>query len=249
MADFLQRRVRALRDVLQPVDFCPRLQLLPGASNTLDAANPHHASRLRLWRELARLDADVVLADLGAGASYATLDFFLAAEHRIAITTPDPTAIVDAYAFIKLAALRKVHARLGRKDDVSIELRRQDLPSLAHVLQFAGEADVERTRLIDEALRDYRPFLLINRVTPTSRVNVAQIKRILKQYVGSELDLLGEIPDDEAVQRSVRGYMPVLEYAPESAASAAWNEAADRLDAAIDAARRPAAPMGVALAG
>lgn len=249
VADFLQRRVPRLSDVLQPVEFCPGLQLLPGAADTLDGANPHHASKHRLVRELRRLDADVVIADIGAGAGYTALDFFLAADVRIAVTTPDPTAVLDVYAFVKLAALRAVQTALGRSDVAAADLRRQSFASLEHVLSFAAAGDTERARRVEAVLRDFRPLLLVNRTTRTARVNVAQVKRILKQYVGSELGLLGEIPDDDAVAGGVRGYMPVVEFAPDSPAARAFGEAAVRLLATLDATTRPAIAEATSLAG
>ena len=45
-------------------------------------------------------------------------------------------------------------------------------------------------------------------------MNTLQLQKLLRQYVGGELTLLGEIPDDRAVERSVRTYLPVVEAAP-----------------------------------
>src|SRR5262249_24521587 len=50
LSDFLTRRVPRLADVVQPVEFCRNLRLLPGAAESLESANPHHASRSRLLR-------------------------------------------------------------------------------------------------------------------------------------------------------------------------------------------------------
>jgi len=46
-----------------------------------------------------------VVLDIGAGTSYHALDFFLMADIHLAVATPEPTAILDLYRFIKLAAI------------------------------------------------------------------------------------------------------------------------------------------------
>ena len=45
--------------------------------------------------------ADVILIDTGAGIGRNVLDFILAADEVILVTTPEPTALTDAYAVMK----------------------------------------------------------------------------------------------------------------------------------------------------
>jgi len=45
---------------------------------------------------------DYILFDTGAGLSKETLKFIVSAERTIVVTTPEPTAITDAYAIIKM---------------------------------------------------------------------------------------------------------------------------------------------------
>ena len=47
-------------------------------------------------------DADVIVIDTGAGISPNVLAFTRAADHVLVVTTPEPTAITDAYAVIKV---------------------------------------------------------------------------------------------------------------------------------------------------
>jgi flagellar biosynthesis protein FlhG len=53
-----------------------------------------------------RKDFDYILIDTGAGISDYTIDFVLSADKIVVITTPEPTAITDAYALIKVLFLR-----------------------------------------------------------------------------------------------------------------------------------------------
>lgn len=49
---------------------------------------------------------DVILIDTGAGLSRNVMSFILAADEAILVTTPEPTAITDAYALVKVVSRR-----------------------------------------------------------------------------------------------------------------------------------------------
>jgi flagellar biosynthesis protein FlhG len=55
--------------------------------------------------------ADYILFDTGAGLSKETLHFIMAAHEVIIVTTPEPTAITDAYAIIKMVHTMKEDVR------------------------------------------------------------------------------------------------------------------------------------------
>ena len=78
-------------------------------------------------------------------------------------------------------------------------------------------------------LGGFQPLLIVNRLSGGSRVNILQLKRLLKEYVGGDLVMLGEVPDDPAMTRSVRAFLPVVESEPAAASSAALRHAADAL--------------------
>src|SRR5256884_3431665 len=75
-----------------------------GASGLARMADLSDEDRGRLVGTLAELEqqADVILIDTGAGISPNVLSFTRAADHVLVVTTPEPTAITDAYAVIKV---------------------------------------------------------------------------------------------------------------------------------------------------
>lgn len=93
---------------------------------------------------------DFILFDTGAGLSKETLKFIVAAQETIVVTTPEPTAITDAYAIIKmvnsmnydvdfkLVINRVADIREGRQTAEKISLVAKqflnlDIPSLGYV--------------------------------------------------------------------------------------------------------------------
>lgn len=78
-------------------------RLVPGASGLAQMAALSEYDRESLIDQLQELeqDADVILIDTGAGVSPNVLSFATAADEVLVVTTPEPTAVTDAYAVIK----------------------------------------------------------------------------------------------------------------------------------------------------
>ena len=88
-------------------------QLIGGDSSQLGSANISFWSKLKLIKALRDLDADYVIIDLGSNTSFNILDFFLAADSRLVVTTCEPAAYLEAYNFIKVGLLRRLNRLFG----------------------------------------------------------------------------------------------------------------------------------------
>ena len=95
-------RRKDLADVL--VSAPGGFSLIGGASGLARMADLTDADRQRIVNAMNELEsrADVILIDTGAGISPNVLAFTRAADHVLVVTTPEPTAITDAYAVIKV---------------------------------------------------------------------------------------------------------------------------------------------------
>jgi flagellar biosynthesis protein FlhG len=80
------------------------LRVIPGASGLPDLADLPNAHRETLLRSLLVLDGtlDLLLIDTSPGVGYGVVQFVLAAGEMLLVTTPEPTAITDAYALMKV---------------------------------------------------------------------------------------------------------------------------------------------------
>jgi len=89
--------------------------LIGGASGLARMADLTDADRQRLVSALAELEeqADVILIDTGAGISPNVLAFTRAADHVLVVTTPEPTAITDAYAVVKVVSRDNQERRIS----------------------------------------------------------------------------------------------------------------------------------------
>ena len=95
-------RKKELREVMVPAP--GGFRLIGGASGLARMADLSEADRQRLVSALGEVEsqADVILIDTGAGISPNVLAFTRTADHVLIVTTPEPTAITDAYAVIKV---------------------------------------------------------------------------------------------------------------------------------------------------
>src|SRR5207248_4421495 len=89
--------------------------LIGGASGLARMADLTDFDRQRLVDALGQLEqkTDIILIDTGAGISPNVLSFTRAADHVLVVTTPEPTAITDAYAVIKVLSRDGVERRIS----------------------------------------------------------------------------------------------------------------------------------------
>lgn len=219
ITDFLDKRVAHLEDVALPLTLHANLRLIAGTGDTLATANMPFAKKKRLMKQFRDIAADVVIIDIGAGTSYHALDFFLMADIHVVVATPEPTSVLDLYRFVKLAAIRRVLACFLARSAMADALSARDFNSVDEVMEVAGATDAEGRTIAAAALQTFRPGLIVNRTTGRSQVNVHHLRNLLQKYVGGDLRVLGNIPDDPSVPQAVRRFLPVVESAPHSPAA------------------------------
>ena len=88
------------------VDAPGGFKLIAGASGLSQMAALGEFERARLMDQMRYLEdeADLILIDTGAGVGPNVLGFLVAVDQILVVTTPEPTAITDAYAVIKTAS-------------------------------------------------------------------------------------------------------------------------------------------------
>lgn len=94
--------------------------VVAGASGMVDLANLSEWQFGRLLSALGELEeqAEFMIVDTGAGVGHAVTNFFLAADDVLVVTSPEPTALVDAYALVKAGVSG------GRKSDYWLVVNR-----------------------------------------------------------------------------------------------------------------------------
>jgi flagellar biosynthesis protein FlhG len=110
----LIRQKKKMKDIIINTDY--GIQIVAGASGFSKIANLSEEEREHFIEEIGKMDAvDIIVIDTSAGVSSNVLDFIAAADDAIIVTTPEPTAITDAYGIIKIIATEIDNMNLGIK--------------------------------------------------------------------------------------------------------------------------------------
>ncbi|MEO1129807.1 MAG: MinD/ParA family protein, partial [Planctomycetota bacterium] len=181
-------------------------RLVPGGSGVTRLSHLDRAQRTRLIGAVSSLasSTDLVIVDCGAGVGESVVSLVHAAHLAFVVTTPEPTAIADAYALIKVLARRGAqHAQLvvnqvrrrkeadavhGRIAAVAARFLQQQVP-LAGCVRFD-----EKVRA---AVRQRQPFLL---ESPGSRA-----ARDVRSLSGSTVRAVGLSEHAEGRKRRLSG--------------------------------------------
>ncbi|ADG70286.1 MinD/ParA family protein [Brachyspira murdochii] len=95
--------VKKLHEVVLETDY--GIRYIAGASGFSSLANLSGRALTKLVNSMDSLnDADIIIVDTGAGISDTVLYFLLSSDESIVVTTPELTAILDAYGVIKSIA-------------------------------------------------------------------------------------------------------------------------------------------------
>jgi flagellar biosynthesis protein FlhG len=95
------RKQKTMKEIILDTNY--GIQIVAGASGFSRVANLTDDERHNFIEELAELStADIIIIDTSAGVSQNVLAFVEAADDVLIVTTPEPTAITDAYGIIKI---------------------------------------------------------------------------------------------------------------------------------------------------
>jgi len=166
----------------------PNLGVLPASSGVPDLANlgPEDHQQLGGILEPIFQHFDFVLVDTAAGIGPSVLWFNTYVDYNILVVTPDPTAITDAYALIKVLSRnyhrQSFHLLLNQVKD-GLEAR-QVYEHLARVASHFLNLDLEylgavpQDPAVSKGVRSQAPFLKIAPHSKAARAIISHAERL-----------------------------------------------------------------------
>jgi flagellar biosynthesis protein FlhG len=221
--DYFAQTITNLADLTIPTKYGP--QLIGGDSSQLGSANISFWSKMKLIKSLRDMNADYVIIDLGSNTSFNILDFFLAADSQLVVTTCEPAAYLEAYNFIKVGLLRRLNrlfggesADAGKRNHALQELiheatmspngaKAKDIPAL---LARVREHHADYLPALQKAIDTYQPCLVVNKVTDVEDVApiVKRIQDVSRKMLAINIRYLGPLPYLDEVKRSSLELVP-----------------------------------------
>jgi len=215
-----------LQDILldTPIE---NLKLISGTCGTLGLANPRYSQKLRFIKELKTLVADDILLDLGAGSSYNVIDFFLAADEGIIVTSPEPMAIQESFNFLKVCLLRKLHYTFRGHSGVMELFEQEDIMqpgrmsvTMDDILSQVRTIDSDAGTQFEQILKEYHPKLILNMVYEADEIKEGlAYQAAVAELLSLDVEFLGYIEYDDSVRYAVKELRPFIISNPRSKAS------------------------------
>jgi flagellar biosynthesis protein FlhG len=209
----LERRISRIEEALVGTDI-PRLSLVAGASGVPGHANPGHQEKLKLLRQIASLDADAVVIDVGAGTSYNALDLFTAGQVRLIVATPELTSLQNAYVFSKAVVLREIAALAKSEGKLEAWTQAFDHGETSRMSRWLGRLEGTEPALAAR-IRGYLAApgtgLVGNRIgAPSERHALFALSRLGREFLEVELPIVATLPISQSVLDSVQRRRPVV---------------------------------------
>ncbi len=120
-----------------------------------------------------------------------------------------------------MACLRQLLTKLSVHFDGETRqtLINQEFSTVQEVLETFDSLGPSCRGEAQEILKNFQPYLLVNRVSANTKFSTSSLQQVLWKFLGTNLVVLGEIPQDKSVEQSVRNYLPVTDWATHSPAS------------------------------
>ncbi len=221
LSDYLTKKVKSLKELLTPTPIA-NLSIISGAQDDIGIANLKQMQKTKILSKLNELDADYVLLDLGAGTTFNTLDFFIAADQGILTTLPEPTSIENTYRFVKSIYHRKLNTveellEIGPLIDQAMNAKISQNSTPADLVKKIIEINPQMGQKLKVEIDKLMPKLIINQVRTQADIDIGFSMRIIcKKYFGINLDYVGYLDYDATVWQSVKRRRPLLMEFPNS---------------------------------
>ncbi|MDR0878669.1 MAG: MinD/ParA family protein [Treponema sp.] len=165
------KKQKTIKEILVETDY--GISIVAGASGFSQIANMQEDERQNFINELDTLsNADIIIIDTSAGVSSNVLDFIAAADDAVIITTPEPTAITDAYGIIKIIATEYENSTMGLKLVVNRARGAAEAKKVAdRMINIAGQflnlkvdylGFIYDDKVVSQAVLKQKPFMVID---------------------------------------------------------------------------------------
>jgi len=220
---FFTNQRNALQDIVVDTP-TKNLKLICGEVGNIEAANPLDSQRELFAEQLHELYADFVLVDLGPGVSYANVDLFLSCDRGVVVIEPEPSSVLSAFRFIRIAFLRSLKRMLVFSAPALELIRRFEtnelhlpygspLPLLAKI----DRIDARAGSFCRLAVNLFRPDVVMNKVISKNEIQEGiMLVHALNELLGINATYLGFIDYDRRFRSAAKEGTPfVLEAAGE----------------------------------
>jgi flagellar biosynthesis protein FlhG len=158
----------SVNEIIEKTDY--GFYLLSSGNGVEDIYAFEMGERQRFFSEIQTIgsDMDYVLVDMGGGYSEKMDNAYMASDDFVLILTPEPTAIMDGYTFLKILSLKGLKSKLYLMVNMANTLsegrllgkRFQEITSNFTTLKFEKSYSMLNDLRVKKSVREQKPFVL-----------------------------------------------------------------------------------------
>jgi flagellar biosynthesis protein FlhG len=215
LTDYLRKKVSSFSDILIPTD-AGNLSLICGSSDPIGMESPGVAQSRRLMQGIAGLDAEYIIIDTGAGSTLHNIDVFNMADAGIIVTSSVPTAMQNAYTFLKMALQRRILSLFadmpGLKDEINKGFEEgSGKMSMVDLVALVKKTDESASWTIIKVILESRYRLIVNMASEMDGLRVSNaLAGLAYQFLRLKLPCLGTLGLSPELEESVRKMQPIM---------------------------------------
>jgi flagellar biosynthesis protein FlhG len=218
------------------------LEYIGGASDVVGITEFTDEHRERFFSDLSDFQKGTTILDLGAGSSLFNLDLFSLADQGILVTTPEPTAVQNAYGFLRAAVYRRIRLLFAGEDGL-VEMiesamnhhgkdSEDTVPSLIRQISRYNRSAADE---VDEVVKRIQVGVVVNMHDNGDGEQVSEkLSQVARQYLGIRLENLGTVPRDDTVHRAICSWRPLVLHYPKAKAARRLGGVAERILGKLD---------------
>lgn len=223
LGHFITNKVSSFSEIINKTEY-DNLYFVPGDALFVGTANISFSKKKRILSEISKIDADWVILDLASGSSNNILDFFLISNCGVLITTPEITAVLNLYSFLKNAFYRYILQGFTKKDSIkekiimasNLRLEKDDLRFKDYIENLKLEFPEYKEKL-ENLINNFFPKLVLNMGNNERDISLGEnLRNIISKNLGLDIEYLGLLPDEKSARNFVIARKPLCKIETES---------------------------------
>jgi len=239
--NFFQGDIEDLSTAVVPTKF-RNLSLIRGASEWDEDFSFTTQNLYQFFNAARSLGFDRVVYDLGAGTGVETVEAFLDADIKLAVSTPEPISIENTYNFLKRVfyrSLQKCAEDHNFQDSIQAIMSRKKELGIKRPSDLLKHLNFKYPKIGREVIKhvlSHKPKIIINQCrSPRDQKIGNSLAHVSRQYFGQNVEFLGHIDYDNRVWQSIRSMKPLFIDAPESSTIGDFRSLFSKIENSVDA--------------
>ena len=217
IGDYLKGGRLSFTDIIQQTSI-QNLSFVAGDGKTPFMANIPYQQRMKLIREIKRLDYDYIILDIGAGSSFNTLSYFNLSPKGVIVTGSESASVMNFLTFLKNLLFKVITSTIKNKPHITSvikEIFKQPIDSnpvyVSTLLNRISAMDRSVADKLKKHLSKYRPRIIFNMIDDPNEMNIlTSLDKSLRKNLSLQCDFIGIVKFDNSVRKIVKSKQPIV---------------------------------------